>query len=147
MEPPRSGKLFDHLIQYCQLIPSVTRYSDPLFIKYAPPNPKRLRFLSINPITITPRPPLNPDRAAQIEALSRMEAEDDGKKGIDRDVEVTVDEAVKLINQVYNLRKHGYRSKRRKKPDRLDSGFREDNGTPSQHMSLEELLQISATSE
>ena len=86
----------------CGLLSSAINCS---YIFYTPPNPARLRFLTLQPISITAAKPLDKHRSSQLRAIHRLEENDLEKKKLPDSVEFGLDVAVQAINQCFQLRK------------------------------------------
>lgn len=75
------------------------------YVFYTPPNPARLRFLTLQPISITAAKPVDKHRSSQLRAIHRLEESDLEKRKLPDSVEFRLDVAVQAINQCFQLRK------------------------------------------
>lgn len=75
------------------------------YILFTPPNPHRLRFLTLKAISVTSKKLLEPHQVAQLRAISQLDSTDFDQKGLPADVEATLETAVRAINQCFQLRR------------------------------------------
>ncbi|KAH8079672.1 N-acetylglucosaminyl transferase component-domain-containing protein [Filobasidium floriforme] len=74
-------------------------------ILFTPPNPNRLRFLTLKAISVTPKKLLEPHQVAQLRAVSQLDSADCDQKSLPADIEATLETAVQAINQCFQLRR------------------------------------------
>ncbi|KAG7562532.1 hypothetical protein FFLO_02006 [Filobasidium floriforme] len=75
------------------------------YILFTPPNPNRLRFLTLEAISVAPKKLLEQHQVAQLRTISQLDSADFDKKCLPADVEATLETAVQAINQCFQLRR------------------------------------------